>query len=240
MPFRFTLRDLFFCVTIGSVLFAGLLAVFYALAAARNAAMRSVEASQVFQSAYHLERYRETHGHFPPAVLGDPAGSPPMSWRVVLTESFDESVLAAYRPDQPWNSPANMTACDVDYSIYSFAREVQYTNVVMPTGPGTIGAKSVTLDDITDRRDETILVIGLKESDILWHEPRDLSINDITRAPDDPKRILIKGKLFQGAWCCMVQGRSEWLPADLDYDTFRAMLTVSGGEKVDMSWAKRK
>jgi hypothetical protein len=103
----------------------------------------------------------------------------------------------------------------------------------MPVGPGTIGEHQTSIDDITDGNSTTIMLLALKPSDILWHEPRDLSISDITRAPGDPKRILIHGKLFRGAWCAFVDGRVAMLPADLDYDNFIAMLTISGDEKVE-------
>jgi prepilin-type processing-associated H-X9-DG protein len=107
------------------------------------------------------------------------------------------------------------------------------TNIFMPTGPGTVGETSVSLDDITDDHATTILLLCYLKSDVHWHEPRDIHISEFARAPGDPQRILFRGELFQGANAAMVDGSVRWLPADLKYDTLLAMLTITGGETVD-------
>jgi hypothetical protein len=234
---RFSLRQLFVLIGCGGL---GLL-LLVSIQSLRKDAISLNEAGQITQCALALRMYHDANGAFPPAVFVDPAGVPHMSWRVAVLPYMEQQALfATYKTGQPWNSLANSAACDVCIRSYA-APELEgsrFTNIVMPTGPGAIGEEGVSIHDFTDSLGDTILVLALKPSEIPWHEPRDLPIGEITRAPNNPQRILIRDKLFTGAWCATVAGRAQWLPPDLDYDTFHAMLTISGGERVDWSWQK--
>lgn len=234
---RFSLRWLFVVITIVGLLLA---LIWPAVRAARQAACRQ----QVFNNlkqvglGYHI--YQDVNSPFPGAITTRSAGSPHVSWRVELVHFLESTDLwSRYQFAQPWNSPANMATCDFYFPAYCgprAPRSSRFTHIVMPTGPGTVGEKPATLSDITDPHDQTILVMTLQRSDILWHEPRDLSIREITRAPGNPDRILIRGQPFEGGYCAFVDGNVAQLPAKLKYDTLMAMLSIAGGESVDRTW----
>jgi hypothetical protein len=233
-PFHFSMRALLIGV---AVLGAGFGLIYSAYRSAQMSAWRMSEANNLRNVALALHNYHEGNKTFPPAIFYDAQGQPHRSWRVAIMPYVESSnFYTSYQHQQPWNSPANSNLCDVSVSLFRAPdqqRGVRHTNIVMPIGPGTVGEQATSMEDITDGNSNTIFLLALKPSDILWHEPRDLSINDITRAPGNPKRILIQGKLFRGGLCAYVDGRVAMLPADLDYDKFIAMLTISGGEKIE-------
>jgi hypothetical protein len=236
--FRFSLLTLLIVVTIVGILFA---LVWPAVLAARAAARRMQEANHFKQVGLALHNYYSANDTFPPATIPDAQGKPFRSWRVCISPFLESSdFYHQYQHDEPWDSAANSRLCE-RYRFGMFFAPDQppsshFTNMVMITGPGTMGEEARSFDDVADDPGETIMLLALKPSDILWHEPRDLSINEVTRAPGNPQRILMQGKLFPGGACTFVDGSVAWLPADLEYDTLHAMLTISGGEKVDMSW----
>lgn len=234
---RFSLRWLFVVITVVSLLLA---LIWPAVRAARKAAYRQQKINNLKQIGLGFWTYQDTFRHFPGAIATRTAGEPIISWRLEIVPFLESTNLfTRYQFAQPWNSPANMAVCDFRFHAYCDPRaphSSRFTHIVMPTGTGTVGEKPVTLDDITDRHDQTILVMTLQRSDILWHEPRDLSIREITRAPGNPDRILIRGRPFEGGYCAFVDGSVAQLPAELKYDTLMAMLTIAGGEAVDMAW----
>ncbi len=236
--FRFSLRWLLAMLTAASVLLAWF---WSALQSARDAAQKYQEANNFKQVGLAFSDFHATNGYFPDSASARTSGEAIVSWRMKIAPYLEaETYYGQYRYDEPWNSPSNSGICDFKHWIFCHHRAPEssrFTHIMMPTGPGTVGEKPVTLDEITDQHDQTVLVMSLQRSDILWHEPRDFSINEITRARDNPDRILIRGRPFEGGYCAFVDGSGTQLPADLKYDTLIAMLTIAGGEPVKFSWS---
>lgn len=69
-----------------------------------------------------LASYEQKHGQYPPAVVYDGQGKPMHSWRALILDELGEEKLAmAYRMDEPWDSPANLTLAGYrpwDYRTY--------------------------------------------------------------------------------------------------------------------------
>jgi hypothetical protein len=240
--FRITLWGAFGVLTIVGILCAMAYYLGGAVGAAREAARRMSEANHIKNLALALHNYHDQNKQLPLAIVRDPQGAPFTSWRVGISPYLmSDPFYNQYDRAQPWNSPANDALCrstlwEVFRAPGVTNSDEACTNFVMPTGAGTIGECGRRFNAVKDGSDKTILVLALKSSDILWYEPRDLDLCEITRAPGDPQRILIRGKLFQETLCAFCDGRVAMLPADLDYDNFMAMLSIAGGERVDLSW----
>ncbi len=56
------------------------------------------------------------------------------------------------------------------------------TSYVVVTGTNTAfpGCKSRRLEEITDRKEETVLLVEVANSDIHWMEPRDLTLEELS------------------------------------------------------------
>jgi hypothetical protein len=234
---RFSLRWLLAMVTAASLFLAWFWAAFQS---AHDAAQKYKEANNFKQVGLAISNFHDVYGYFPDSASPRSSGEPGVRWRMKIAPYLESApYYVQYRYNEPWNGPANSSTCDFKHSIYCYLcapQSSRFAQIVMPTGPGTIGEKPATLDDITDPHDQTILVMTLQHSDILWHEPRDLSIREITRAPHNPDRILIRGQPLKGGYCEFIDGSVTRLPADLKYDTLIAMLTIAGGEPIDMAW----
>jgi hypothetical protein len=240
-PLRFSLRQLLVAIFGFALLLSFCSGGWYAVSAAREAARQMSEQNNFRQVALGLHSYVDANGAFPPACIRDAKGRAHMSWRVSITPFLmSHNFYSRYDRNKPWDDPANdgLSRAHGNFIVYGAPglrnADPAFTNIVMPTGPGTVG-EGVKLSDITDDYATTILLLPLKPSDIPWHEPRDLDISDISRAPGDPNRILIHGRLFTGGFAAMVDGSVVRLPEDLPYDTLMTMLTIAGGETVEVT-----
>ena len=185
-----------------------------------------------------LRYYHEDHGRFPPAYVADEAGRPMHSWRVLLLPYLDLGWLyREYRFDEPWNGPNNRKLMDIPMHTYwcpsDRHTDLRHTNYAVVVGPETMfpGSRAASLDDLRDAPESTVLVVELKNSDIHWMEPRDLTLADIAPGLNPPDGTGV-GAEHEGLHVCLADGRARMLPADVDADVLRAMLTRDGGEDV--------
>ena len=73
-----------------------------AVRTAREAARESACQGTMSQLQGALINYEWTHGHFPPAFISGPDGTPWHSWRVLLLPFLGEEVVyVQYRFDEP-------------------------------------------------------------------------------------------------------------------------------------------
>jgi hypothetical protein len=126
------------------------------------------------QIAFALYCYHDTYEAFPPAVVADERGTPLYSWRVLLlpwlgfTELYDEFDLNA-----SWDSPQNMRLAARTPPYFRCpsglsAGDVQFTNYVVISGPGTAfpGTQSTSVSDFRDGVERTILLVEIANSTI--------------------------------------------------------------------------
>jgi hypothetical protein len=206
-----------------------------------------VDRNHLKQTALTILNRHAAYGVLPRPAMTDKPGHVPYSWRVPAIRYLGmpqlEQLEQAYDYQSTWNAATNIATCRVSvpqFALESAKNKDEYcTNVFMPTGPGTVGERGISLDDITDDHATTILLICALESDVPWHEPRDIHISEFTRDRGNPDRILFRGKPFVGTYVATVDASAHWLPADLKYDTLMAMLTIAGGEEVNLTDLKR-
>ena len=153
--------------------------------------------SNLCQIAAGVWAYREKFNAIPPTIVSTgPNRDIQHSWRTVIVNSFDLSGPAVrYDFELPWNSPANesfMTipegrifACPSDSDASSTYR----TCYVAVIGENTLWQKDHCRDlkgvswDVLKNK---VLIIEVPSTDILWTQPRDISLDQAIAIFSDP------------------------------------------------------
>lgn len=211
---------------------------------ARENAKQSVCQAHINQLQRALTIYESSNGHFPPAFVRGPDGTPWHSWRVLLLPYLnEEEVYEQYRFDEPWNGPNNWNLADrinVGYFQCPCGRDHQRTlntNYVVVVGDETAfpGERSTSLGNITDGPENTLLLVEIGNSDIHWMEPRDLEFDSLAFEPDPAKASssAISSAHPAGPAVCLADRIGAYrLRQPLSLDKLRALLTIAGGEQI--------
>lgn len=193
-----------------------------------------------------LQNYADEWKSFPPAyALQD--GQPAASWRVQILPMVEQrEVYDRYRLDEPWDSVFNRRLADefaADSSMFRCpsAPAVQvraFTNYVMPVGAGAIskGAQGATFRDFRNGTSKTIAVAEIAPTNIYWNEPRDLPFDRMSFRLNDPTKPSISSPHSGGVTVVFADGHAQSLSSDIDPEVLKAMLTIQGGEKIQVDW----
>lgn len=196
-----------------------------------------------------LKAYYDKHGGFPPAYIVDANGTKIHSWRVQLLPFIEE--LTVYRElqfDKAWNDPKNLPWTNRTIECFQCSRYRWHrgatTSFLAVVGsntawPGNVGS---TLEDFTDGAANTILLIEVADPHIPWAKPFDLDLLTMFSNPGIPKPSSLH-RHPEGFYALFADGSVRFLRADLDATRLRALLTINGGETVDLKdclVAKRK
>ena len=209
---------------------------------------RSTCKNNLKQFAIALLNYHETYGSFPPAYVNDKDGRPLYSWRVLILPELDQQPLYdQLHLDEPWDSPHNRPLLDVDIPLYRCLSDVKVaeesdseapigmTNYLAVIGPDTVwpAAGVCRLEDITDGKSTTILVVEVANSGIHWAEPRDLHVSQMAREVNPSSGMGLSSQHTGGTHVLRVDGSVRWIADDTSPERLRAMLTRAGGEVVE-------
>jgi prepilin-type processing-associated H-X9-DG protein len=199
------------------------------------------------QTALAARNHHTSYDRFPSAYYVDPQSQTRHSWRVKLLPYLDAAGLyAEYNPHQAWNSDDNINIANKEppsigstgqYSCPSDKnRRPRETNHLMPVGKGTIfdGPTGVRLDDITDGASQTILDVETTDSGIIWTEPRDLNVDEMSCKIDDPTAPSLRSHHPRAVNVGMADGSARSLSKNIDPKVLRALLTIAGGERVSL------
>jgi len=229
----------------------------------REAARRSQCANRLKQIGVVLLHYHAQYGSFPPAYIADADGKPRHSWRVLLLPyvgvgdlyehyNFDEPWDALYNFNEPWDGPNNSNLFGHMLNCYTCARSrtaatppaTSYLAVLGPKAAWS-GAKSIRLDDVRDGPDNTIILVEAVNSGINWMEPKDLTLEEALAGINPKSGLGISsphkayGGFFyhdeRGAHVLLADGTVHFLSERTSPETLRALLTIDGGEDVDIS-----
>lgn len=183
--------------------------------------------------------YRHEHGALPPAILCDETGKPVNSWRAeIMPYSWynfrtgnPDIGRAGYDFAEPWNGPNN-AKLELDQRWSGEFRCACETNVkpaiasyVAVVGPNTMwpGTKPATpASDGSD--DNKVLLIEVINSDILWMEPRDLTIEQALDTFQPKSGMGIGSHHREGIHYLTVGGDVKTLPPNIDRESFRTLL----------------
>ncbi len=216
--------------------------LYKAIRAAREAAIAAVSQCPLNQLQLALVNYHHLHGCLLPAYIADEDGTPMHSWRVLILPFVDEQALYdAYNFDEPWNGPSNSKLFDKmpgTFHIRSEPFSTSVTNVVAIVGPGTAfpGPRTTRWKEFTDGRDNTILLAEIANSDIIWLEPRDLHVEQMSFTVNDESKPSISCSRRRGPYVVFADRiHVHRISASLRPETLKALTTIAGGEKLYMA-----
>jgi hypothetical protein len=214
---------------------------------AREAGRRSQCSGHLCGIALALHHYHDQYGHFPPAYIADASGKPMHSWRVLILPYLGGQLHTAYNFNEPWDGPNNSKLANQMPANFRCPSDKQTSPnmtsyfYVLNAGRQTPGSPPIKLSDIKD--DPTIMLIESNTARVNWLEPRDLSVAEMidatkskaagaTAAPHHHDSAMWRtGGSFMVA---MHDASRRPLPADIDADTLRALLSIDGGEQVEL------
>jgi prepilin-type processing-associated H-X9-DG protein len=175
-----------------------------------------------------MHRYYDYYGHFPPAVLRDPAlgdQGQPYSWRVALLPFLGKDELySQYRRDKAWDSPANKAVLARMPRVFAAPGDVRaadgLTHYQVLVGPGTAFERPdfrVRLGDFPRGASETILVVEAADP-VPWTRPQDLPY-----APDGPLPK-VGGLVGNGFHALFADGSVRWIEAEQQERALRTLV----------------
>jgi len=194
---------------------------------------------------FALLNYHEQSGYYPPAIVKDSNGTPIQGWRGVLAPWIEEVGFVPEHLclDEPWNSranspfaltviPAMICPDEEETRPYTYPQ----TSYVAVVGEGTAwpGDRPLRIDEIKDDRATTIVLVEIASSGMIILEPRDLELDQLPLQINPPAGKGISSHHSGGAHVLMADGSVRFLPDDLPAEVLRAMLTINGGEEIDL------
>lgn len=195
------------------------------------------------QISLAMQNYATARMRFPPAYIADETGKPIHSWRVLLLPYLDqEELYKKYSFDEPWDGPNNFKLHDEILSVYQCPKASRgghgrNSNYMLITGKGTAfdGPSKISAKDVDDGLSNTLMVVEVANSDTHWMDPVDLPIEEALARLTDPA---------QAQQCCnhpnqvnisLMDGSTHSLEVPLSTENLKALITVDGGEFVDIS-----
>jgi prepilin-type N-terminal cleavage/methylation domain-containing protein/prepilin-type processing-associated H-X9-DG protein len=229
----FTLIELLVVISIIAVLIALLLP---AVQSAREAARRAQCTNNLKQIGLALHNYEASYGCLPPAAITDKAGTPLLSWRVLILPFLDSSMLRFdIHYDEAWDSPHNVRQLEKMPYVFAcpsdMALQPGMTGYQAIIGHNTAFARDsrpVSFAEITDGLSQT-LIISESTHSVPWTKPEDLRF-------DTKLGVLVlsshHGYHNNGFNGLFADGSVRFLKNSINPDVIRALVTRNGSEKV--------
>ncbi|HYW81171.1 MAG TPA: DUF1559 domain-containing protein, partial [Thermoguttaceae bacterium] len=199
-----------------------------------------------------LDAYHEDHGHYPPASINDADGKPEHSWRVLILPYLGHKDLYdQYDFSKPWNAPANgklASQIPEEYICPEFpdletVASTTYTAVI-GSGAAWSSVRTTTREDLRDGDADTILIVeAALNAAVPWMEPEDLAFDDVWHAAGstsprwsaNPHVHRHRGAQGRGWHALMADGTVRFVPKTLPRETLESLLTINGGEEIDVN-----
>ena len=240
---RRTVRGLIFKIAIALSCVAVLLGFLVpAIWSAREAARRSQCLCNLCGIKLALLNYHDTYETFPPAYIADANGQPMHSWRVLILPYMSYGGLYdRYDFREPWDGPNNIKLLNEMPGTFACPSwhdqrdtPTTLTSYVAVTGPGTIfpSEKTTRIEDITDGRSNTLMVLEVANVSIPWTSPQDLDVRTMSLRINDPKRRGISSKHPGGANVVFADGSARFARESIAPENLKALLTIAGGEGI--------
>lgn len=194
--------------------------------------------SNLQRIATALNAYAADQGTYPTPVVMDAAGKPLYSWRVLILPYLgEESLLANFKLNEAWDSPANsqlLAQCPDVYNSPGSGSNSAFSNYVLITGAGTVFPTTGPLKpaQISDGLDRTLLVVETDNSMNDWSKPFDIDISKMSSRIGAPGPDTIGGTHAEGAAAVFADGEPAWLSIDLPAAIVDASITPNGSESL--------
>lgn len=204
--------------------------------ASANARLRQCTAN-LQRIGVAMQSYYADYGCFPPGYVADAKGRPLHSWRALLLPYLDPPLAIQYHFDEPWDGPRNSLLADRIPEVYRCPADAlsdvsNTTDYVVINGKDTIfdGPNCTKMADITDGAANTLLVVEVVESGIVWLEPRDLRIEQITGGVNSADEVA--SHHTGGAHVLTADGKLHFLLESRHAVEVQELATKSGDEVV--------
>ena len=198
---------------------------------------RSPCSNNLKQIGLALHMYHDEWKCLPPAYVADEQGRPMHSWRVLILPYVEQQALyEQYDFDQPWDSPHNLEVARQMPNVFHCPKDQQTgpadTSYVMPVGPGALcdGATPTTFADVTDGTSNTLAVVEMSDSGILWTEPQDLDVAAMTFTINAPGGVGLRSAHPGGANVLLLDASVRYLSEQIPAEYLHALVTRAGGE----------
>lgn len=159
----------------------------------------------------------------------DKNGKPFLSWRVhVLPYMEQQPLYDKFHLDEPWDSEHNLKLAEYLPPYLKRPGLGLKTTMLMFAASGTLQEGKAAPRDFKDGIDQTIFIVEAGDDKaVFWTKPEDLEFN-----PKDPAAAL--GNLKDDFFLALIgDGRVVKLRRDMPAENFLALITRSGGEKVN-------
>lgn len=179
------------------------------------------------------------------------SGAPPHSWRIAIAPYIDQAPLySQYRFDRTWDSAENEEFALYNLAVYRCpslperlsrdAHRRYYTAYAIVTGNGTAypQGQGLKLQQITDGQSTTATVVEACGQQIVWTEPRDITLAALNVGVNLPgKQPYSSPGVWssfhaQGAHTLFADGSVRFISQATDPAVLKALLTATGGDAV--------
>jgi hypothetical protein len=99
------------------------------------------------------------------------------------------------------------------------------------------GARSTKLDDVTDGKSNTLIIVEVADVNVPWTASIDLDVRTMSFQINDLKRSGISSKHPGGANVGVADGQTRWARDSVTPANLKALLTIAGGEETSMDQA---
>jgi prepilin-type processing-associated H-X9-DG protein len=187
----------------------------------------------------------------PQAATRDAKGVALLSWRsTILSYLEQEAIYQRIRHDEPWNSAANRPitstiVIDV-FQCPAHRSQAPHTHYFAVIGERTAWPpdRGRKLSEFRDGREFTVLALEAPHKHAMWAEPVDLSFDEavsyLTQTPPDRGGMHESrpGFFYKPNWsvnALFADGHVGHIRLPLPREVAVAVLTVDGGEEIDLS-----
>lgn len=207
-----------------------------AVQAGRDSGRQAVSVNNLKQIVLAMHNHLSVKGAFPARANFDKQGKPLLSWRVhILPYLGQQSLYQQFHLDEPWDSDHNKTLIPIMPLVYRnpiFPPRAGMANYLGVYGPGLMfeGDKARKPAEILDGLSNTIMVVEADDARaVVWTKPDDWEF-------DATKPLAGLGNAHPGGFnAAFADGSIHFLSKSIDPATFKALLTIAGGEAVNPS-----
>jgi len=197
-----------------------------------------------FKISHGIRFYSSDSRLLPPAFQIDTKTGSKTSWRVLL-ELYYDNFIRKHDASLAWNASKNLqVASDFGWipycpreAITKSSEGVPHTMFAVISGDNTLFVEDqcFSLDEITDGRENTLVVVQILNSDIPWSEPRDLEMSQLDRlhhylsSSESQENDLIG---FEGQYLLFTDFEIFQVLRPMQIDDFKALITPKSGETI--------
>jgi Protein of unknown function (DUF1559) len=199
-----------------------------------DAAAVAKSANNLKQIAIAMHNYADTLGTMPPAAVCDKAGTPLLSWRVLILPYIEqEQLYKEFKLDEAWDSEHNKKLLAKMPKVYAIPGKTKpdgtdtYYRVFVGNGAGFDWVRGARFPaEFPDGTSNTLMCVTATEA-VPWTKPDELEFN-----PDKDMTRLI-GMVVNGkAQVSLFDGSVRTLSKLPSKATVHALITRAGGEVI--------